>query len=533
MFKWAAGRSDNRYVTGTNRSTHCFDAPGHRSHGPLRARRRLPFLALVLAGALALQGVGGGTAPPAEASTAAVTASGSSFTFKGSGWGHGIGMSQYGARGMAEGGATHTQILQHYYSGVTVAAGTPDAQIDLRVRIAENVPTLTLTAGGTTTFDGVGVVGQGAVVTLSRSGSAVRLSGALNATVASLRVRYATGANPLKVSPPNHPYRYGELLVKPAGTGLRATVEQLTLEQYLWGLHEMPFSWPDAALRAQVIAGRTFALKRRAARRAAGEDFDVTNTVADQAYSGALNESPLNWYLHWVNAVQQTDGQAIRYGGALIDAVYSSSSGGHTEHSEYVWSTALPYLRATADPYDAAGGSPYAAWSRTYTGAELGSWFGLGTVTSVSFLGPFGASGRVDRSTVRLAGTGGTKDVSGNTFRSTVNARSSQDLLSTKFTVVGAAVVSSRPPTGDFHTARAQGRTVVIGGTAGDPDGTPIVRVVSTMGTQRAVRETRPVGGSFLVAGEGAPGTRKVCVSVLDTPNGTEHSLGCRDVVVK
>ena len=78
----------------------------------------------MLSGAVALHGLGGSAAPPAEAATAAVTASGSSFTFKGSGWGHGIGMSQYGARGMASGGATHTQILQHYYTGVTVAAST-------------------------------------------------------------------------------------------------------------------------------------------------------------------------------------------------------------------------------------------------------------------------------------------------------------------------------------------------------------------------------------------------------------------------
>jgi stage II sporulation protein D len=500
----------------------------------LRARRRLPIVALVLTGALAVHGVSAGTAAaPADAASGAITASGSSFTFRGSGWGHGIGMSQYGARGMADGGATHSQILQHYYTGATVGAGAADAQTDLRVRIAEAVPTLTLTAGGTTTFDGVGVVGQGAVVTLTRSGNEVRLSGALTATVASLRVRYATSTNPLRVSPPNHPYRHGSLLVKPGGTGLRAIIEQLPMGQYLSGLHEMPFSWPEAALRAQVVAGRTFALKRRDSRRATGADYDVTNTVSDQAYSGVLNETPDNWYQRWVAAVQQTDGQVIRHGGALIDAVYSSSSGGHTEHSEYVWTAALPYLRGKPDPYDAEGGSPYASWTRTYSGAELGSWFGVGTVTSVSLLGPFGVSGRVDKATVRVSGTGGTKEMTGNQFRSTVNGRSAQDLLSTKFTVVGAGVVSSRPPAGSLRAAVANGRTIVVSGTASDPDGAPKVRVVSTMGTQRVVRETDPKGGSFSVSWQGSPGTRRVCVSVVDVPTGTEHSLGCRDVVVK
>jgi stage II sporulation protein D len=521
-------------VTGTCSSTPSFDAPQRRSRGPLRARRRLPILALVVAGALALHGVGAGTAPPADAAApGAITASGSNFTFRGGGWGHGIGMSQYGARGMADGGATATQILQHYYSGVTVGAGAPDGQTDIRVRIAEAAPKLTLTAGGTTTFEGVGTVGQGAVVVLDRSGNSIRLSGALNATVATLRVRYDSSTNPLTVSPPNHPYRHGSLLVKPAGTGLRAIIEQLPMNQYLLGLHEMPFSWPDAALQAQVIAGRTFALKRRDARRAAGTDHDVTNTVSDQAYSGVLNETPANWYLKWVSAVQQTDGQVIRHGNALIDAVYSSSSGGHTEHSEYVWTTPVPYLRGKPDPYDAAGGSPYASWTRTYSGAELGSWFGLGTVTSVSLLGPFGVSGRVDKATVRLTGTGGAKEMTGNQFRSVVNARSAQDLLSTKFTVVGAGAVSSRPPAGTIRSAAAQGRTIAVSGTASDPDGTPLVRVVSTMGTQRAVREVRPTGGSYNVSWQGSPGTRRVCVSVVDVPTGAEHSLGCRDVVVK
>ena len=484
-----------------------------------------------MVGALALSGVeaGGGGEPAGAAS--GVTATGSSFTFTGGGWGHGIGMSQHGARGMADGGASHTQILQHYYTGVSVGSGTSDLSEQVRVRIAEAAPSVVVDTGGTTTFDGVGVVGAGARVTLTRTGDQVRLSGALSATRSSVRIRYATSAGPLRVSPPNHPYRYGELVVKPSGSsGLRAIIEQLPMRQYLWGLREMPFSWPAAALEAQVIAGRTYALKRRQAR--AGSDHDVTNTVSDQAYSGVANESQGTWYLKWIQAVERTDGKVIRYGGSLIDAVYSSSSGGHTEHSEYVWYSALPYLRGVPDPYDDVAGNSYARWSRTYSGAELGAWFGLGTVSSVSILGPLGASGRVDKATIRLQGTGGSRDVTGAQFRSTVNTRSGQDLLSTKFTLVGAAIRSAQP-SGEFHSALSQGRRVIIGGAASDPDGSPLVRVVSTMGAQRAVRETRAVNGSFLIQWDGAPGTRKVCVTVLDVPTGAEHSLGCRDVVVK
>jgi hypothetical protein len=113
------------------------------------------------------------------------------------------------------------------------------------------------------------------------------------------------------------------------------------------------------------------------------------------------------------------------------------------------------------------------------------------------------------------------------------NAPSSQ-LMSTKFTVAGGSGgTGSRLPSGEFHTAYADGRTILIGGTANDPDGAPLVRVVSTMGAVRATRETRAVNGSFLVTWTGDPGTRNVCVTLLDAPTGQGVSLGCRDVVVK
>ena len=77
------------------------------------------------------------------------------------------------------------------------------------------------------------------------------------------------------------------------------------------------------------------------------------------------------------------------------------------------------------------------------------------------------------------------------------------------------------------------GRSIIVGGTASDPDGAPLVRVTSTMGSQRAVREMRATNGSYLFVWTGSPGTRNVCTTVVDVPTGGEVSLGCRDVVVK
>jgi hypothetical protein len=74
---------------------------------------------------------------------------------------------------------------------------------------------------------------------------------------------------------------------------------------------------------------------------------------------------------------------------------------------------------------------------------------------------------------------------------------------------------------------------VIVGGDSSDPDGHPLVRVVSTMGAERAVRDYRSTNGHFLLAWSGSPGTRNVCVTVHDEPTGQAVSLGCRDIVVK
>lgn len=482
----------------------------------------LAALALVFSGAFSLAP---GLSAPAGATTP------TSFTFTGSGWGHGVGMSQWGARGMAAAGKTWGEILNHYYTGVAVT--TRPTSDDLRVLLSERQDSITLTAGGATSLSGVGSISAGQSVTLRRSGSGLAVSGARTGTLGGATLVQFAGNGDLKLSSTGNSYRYGVLVVSPDPRGgVRAVLVNLTMRQYLYGLGEMPSSWPAEALKAQVAAGRTFAQKRRDARSTA--DFDLYSTVVHQAYTGTKFDAPA-----WRAAVDATEDRVITYQGALIDAVYSASSGGHTEHSEIVWVAPVPYLRGVADPADATPGNPHTSWSRTYTGAQLGSWFGLGTVTSVRIVSAPGASGRVDKGTIRLTGTGGTKDVSGASFRITVNNRMpSATLRSTRFTVAGSTGGSTTPPpasppSGKVTLAAADGRTIVIAGTATDPDGAPLVRVVSTMGTTRATRETRAVGGAWRVSWDGSPGTRNVCVSLLDTPTGQAVSLGCRDVVVK
>ena len=336
-------------------------------------------------------------------------------------------MSQWGARGMAERGNNYEQILGYYYNGAAVTTRTTNNNI--RVLATERQNTITLRAvGGPITVAGTRLE-VGPTVTLTRSGNNIVMSGAISRTVAnSLAVSYAAGSS-VTVSPPGYNFHYGTVTVKADAAGLRAIVGGLSMSQYLYGLGEMSSSWPMEAIKAQATASRTFAQKKLAA--GTSGDYDLLGTVLDQAYTGTRHEDA-----RWQAAVNSTANRVITHNGALIDAVYSASSGGHTENSEIVWVSPLPYLRGKPDPYDAVATNPHNSWSRTYTGRQLGAWFGLGTVTSVQIIGNTGTSGRVDKATIRLTGTGGTRDIKGPAFRSTVNANSpSAALMSTKFVV--------------------------------------------------------------------------------------------------
>ena len=138
------------------------------------------------------------------------------------------------------------------------------------------------------------------------------------------------------------PYR-GRLQLSRQGQGVQA-VNHVSLESYLAGVvgSEMPASWPLAALRAQAVAARTYAL----AQRRPEAPFDLKATVASQVYRGVVAETDSTR-----EAVASTRGQVLMYDGTLINAVFHSSSGGSTENSGEIWNRQLPYLVSVPD-YD-------------------------------------------------------------------------------------------------------------------------------------------------------------------------------------
>jgi stage II sporulation protein D len=341
------------------------------------------------------------------------------WSLKGAGWGHGIGMSQWGANGYAAHGADHRTILRHYYKGTAIAKRESDI---VRVLLAPNRSKLSFRGAGT--VDGL-ELDPGETYEATRSGATVVLRNAKGdvlkrateiATVTgSPRVRLlGTAANGVR----DGIYR-GTLEIRTAvGTGLNA-VNALELESYVRGVvpNESPSSWPAAALEAQAVAARTYAITTDAG----GRGFDQYADTRSQVYRGYLSETPTTGA-----AVDSTRGEIVTYGGKAVVTYFFSTSGGYTEDIEnvFVGAPAEPWLQGVEDPYD--NSSPYHRWgpysfSRRALSAKLGSWV-RGRFKGIKVL-ERGVSPRVVRATVR--GSRGSTVVTGPQLRTRLGLRDS------------------------------------------------------------------------------------------------------------
>ena len=218
----------------------------------------------------------------------------------------------------------------------------------------------------------------------------------------------------------------GQLRVDKTSGGL-SVVNEVSLENYVAGTisAEMYASWEPAALQAQAVACRTYALYQMAKR--VGAPYDVTADVASQRYLGIRGESESGWA-----ALRATAGQIISYGGRPVLAAFHSASGGETASSKEVWGTSLPYLRSVsvADEDD----SPDTYWRFGVSDAhlarglvQLGHRIGQLEAVEVIERSP---SGRASK--LRFRGTRGRATVSGREIRQVLG---STTLKSTLFDV--------------------------------------------------------------------------------------------------
>jgi stage II sporulation protein D len=277
----------------------------------------------------------------------------------GRGSGHGIGMSQYGAYGYAlKGHRSARWILQHYYPG-TLLERTGPRQIRVKLREARRQTVL----GASRATDAAGrrlrlhqdrsytLSVAGANLTL-RDNSAHRTRALLHSpvTISGGRDVYLDGRADNGVS--DGAYR-GRLVMSIAGSRVLA-VNTLDVEHYLYGVitSEVPSGWPFAALKAQAIASRTYALGARRA----DSPYDVFADVRSQVYRGIRGESP-----RAVRAAHASSRVVVTYHGHFAQTYFSSTSGGRTAAIDQVWDMPpLPYLQPVADRYDYL--SPFHRW---------------------------------------------------------------------------------------------------------------------------------------------------------------------------
>ena len=221
----------------------------------------------------------------------------------------------------------------------------------------------------------------------------------------------------------------GRLQVAVKGSVLQA-INTVDLESYLPSVvgSEMPASWPQAALRAQAVAARTYALRQRSA----SQPFDVSATVASQVYKGVEAETPSTR-----EAVASTRGEVLMYAGNLVNAVFHSSSGGSTENSGDLWTQQLPYLVSVPDVDQA---SPVSRWQQRLEPLALTKAFGeIGGANRIEILSST-SSGRVRQA--RVIGPSGTLVLTGAELRSRLGLRSTL----VRFELVGSDVASSQLP---------------------------------------------------------------------------------------
>ena len=369
----------------------------------------------------------------------------SSFSVRGSGFGHGVGMSQYGAYAMARAGRTAAQILSTYYPGTatTAVADTRHVTVNLlhatsratfgvsqapgvtgavSLELAAGASSASVAPGGSlaavpSASGGIDVLRGGTKAFTARGPVHVVWSGtpdrAGNAALARLTGSGSTGAKA------SRPYRYGEMWVVRVGNRLEVVNELPLGSAYLRGLAEMPTSWGvqgAAALQAQAVAGRTYAwVKLLRGPDASCGGCQLYDSTRDQAFRGY--EVELGSYgRYWTAAVAATKGRILTYGGAPAQALYYSSSGGRTQDNRDVFGAATPYLVSVADPWSLAAGNPMASWTRSFPQATMRSAFDLSNVVSVAVTAR--TAGGAAKTVTARSSTGATASLTGTQFRS-------------------------------------------------------------------------------------------------------------------
>lgn len=381
------------------------------------------------------------------------------WTFDGGGWGHGVGLSQYGAKGQAEAGKDAEEILRFYYSADSYVDALPSKHWTnetegLRIGLVPDTSTVTL---GVVGDDGVTICQPSdcsGVVELMNFADPWFFEVDLNPENPEdpirCRVRRGSGEGgenwgwggcDAKVTQPDttgtriaaagREYAHGTLYMVSSASGFHVVLA-LPLEQYLYGLAEVPSSWHSEVLTAQAIVGRSYAVASAISRN--GNAFweglcgcHLRDTSSDQVFSGWSKENPANGGLDWTTAVDESADDVLKHPASwlafnIVETFYSSSNGGASEGNEDVWSgTPRPWLRSVEDPWSAdPSTNPLARWTVQVTNADMATSLGWDKVYDAEVLA--GPPGVMVRFHGKSEGELLSADLNGTEIRSILNS---------------------------------------------------------------------------------------------------------------
>jgi SpoIID/LytB domain protein len=373
------------------------------------------FLALVIAALIS-------SVAPAQAIEIPPT-----FEFTGNGYGHGVGMSQIGAKARAVSGESATAILNYYYKDVQVAPFVDTHTIRVNIaHLVKSVAFTTHTPGARIdVFEGdVGNSMESVLINSFATKKRATFTVAGLSKGKALTLRWI-GENPIITmthGSASTKYQYGYITIKVLKGALVVTNTLSLRDEYLWGISEVPSSWPSAALEAQAIASRSFALSKLGVIRSSC-DCQVFSHISDQNFVGYSKESEPRFGRLWKDAVSRTiidtsTSLVVLSNGKPAQTYFFSSSGGATQTTLDAWGGATAYTQSVPDSasVDVKLNPRFASWKASSTQELVAKAFLLPDVVSLEILSR-NEAGAVTFIAATSSG-GVVKKIRGDTFRS-------------------------------------------------------------------------------------------------------------------
>ena len=391
----------------------------------------------------------------------------------GSGWGHGVGLSQYGALGQALDGKSWQDILAHYYPGTNLSDSPSDKQITVglnqdKTAVFVRLDKLSEDAQLEVSIDGnaVATLGSGTVIRIESNSNAIVSSGGADGRAEArgsgkkVSFRISTGSGLINtnsgspdtnagssLATPGHRYKYGILNVVYGGDNdgrpdLYTSISMRLADEYLLGIGEMSSTWNKAALVAQVVASRSYGLGKLNSGLRGNCGCHIYNNATDQVYVGYSKESDA--WRDAVNSAMTSSNQpaVLTYGGKAVTAYFASSTGGRTMSTMDAWGGNISWSQSVDDNWSINARNPNARWGVRLSQTSMAAALGLSNVQSIEVVERY--SSGAAKTLVAKDANGGSVTLSGRTFQARMKLKSTY--------VVGAVDIALADTLGGIPT---------------------------------------------------------------------------------